>query len=277
MDKLKKIIEKQYQSFPQSITYLEQGLTNDNYLLDFGDAKHVIRLPKIKNKNLFDYNLESEILELIKDSKLDVPTLYYNADSGIKITEFVENADHYKRKYLIDATLMIRKLHDFELKSGRNYDIVATFEKYKKYDHEPLFDTTFAQNYLYKARKLSKDFNILCHNDLVEGNFLFTKNKNYIIDYEYAMDNHPFFDLMSFITENDIQNEDDRELIYKTYFDKEIDQKTRSQLLIFEIAHHVLWCEWASYMFHQKYEKIYYDIAKLKYTRLKEVLNKKSK
>lgn len=271
MDTLKRILQSYYKEEPQSIKYLEQGLTNDNYLLEFKDKKHVLRLPKKENADLFDYHLEEAVLEKIKPLDLDVPLLYYNAENGIKLSEFIENAEHFSLKYLVEATKLIRKLHDSNLSSGRVYDIVQMFNKYKKYDDNPLFDTRFAYPYLEKAKALSKKESKLCHNDLVEGNFLFTDKRSYLIDYEYAKDNHPYFDIMSLITENDIQDPKDRELVYTTYFERTIDKETRDELKIFEIAHHVLWGEWASFMYHQKQEQIYHDIAALKYKRLCEV------
>lgn len=273
MINLDNTIKKLYPKKPLSVHYLERGLTNNNYLLVFKDEKHVLRLPKKENAQLFNYPLEKEILEKVAALKIDVPLLYYNADNGIKITDFIQNADHYKREHLKEATRLIRKLHDAKIISGEKYDIVAMFHAYKQYDEDPLYDTSFAYKYLDKAKELSQSISILCHNDLVEGNFLFTKDHSYLIDYEYAMDNHPYFDLMSLITENDIQDKEDRKLIYQTYFEKEPDEKVLEDLKIFEIAHHVLWGEWASYMFHQNKEKVYYDIAKLKYKRLLEVLD----
>ena len=35
----------------------------------------------------------------------------------------------------------------------------------------------------------------------VDGNILFTKENVYLIDYEYAADNDPLFDVMSFLSE----------------------------------------------------------------------------
>ena len=271
MDTIKKIIQKHYKEEPQSIKYLEQGLTNDNYLLEFKDKKHVLRLPKKENIDLFDYHLEEMVLEKIKPLDLDVPLLYYNAENGVKLSEFIENAEHFSLKHIVEATKLIRKLHDSKLSSGRVYDIVHMFNKYKKYDDNPLFDTSFAYHYLDKAKALSLEDSRLCHNDLVEGNFLFTEKRAYLIDYEYAMDNHPYFDIMSLITENDIQDPKDRELVYTSYFQRTIEQEIRDELKIFEIAHHVLWGEWASFMYHQNQEQIYYDIAALKYKRLCEL------
>ena len=53
-----------------------------------------------------------------------------------------------------------------------------------------------------------------------------------------------------------------------TYLKKEITQEIRYKLKVFEITYHVLWGEWSGFMFDQYKDKVYYDIAKLKYKRL---------
>ncbi|WP_339025428.1 phosphotransferase [Spiroplasma endosymbiont of Agriotes lineatus] len=53
----------------------------------------------------------------------------------------------------------------------------------------------------YEPRELK-----LCHNDLVPGNILVTKQQIYIIDYEYAMKNDPLSDIASFISETIYRN-----------------------------------------------------------------------
>ncbi|WP_415776641.1 phosphotransferase [Erysipelothrix urinaevulpis] len=256
-----------------SIQYLEQGLTNDNYLLTFPDKQHVIRLPKPGNIDLFDYHLEALVLEQIKDLNLDVHTLYYNADSGIKISNYIPNAKHFSPEYIVEATNLIKKLHQSKIHVQKTFDIQAHFNQYQHRNITPLFNTSFAHGFIDKAKTLSHENHVLCHNDCVEGNFLFTQTDSYLIDYEYAMENHPYFDLMSLITENDIQDPEQRRLIYDTYFDDDeiIDDEA---LFIFEIAQHVLWCEWASFMYNEHHDQIYYDIAQLKYQRLLEAWNK---
>ena len=203
-----------------------------------------------------DYELEYEILNKVKSINLDVDTLYYNVANGIQLTKYIEDADHFSTEYIEEASLLIKKLHEPKIHVGKQYDIEKMFKEYQDRNHEILFDTSFAHHYISKAKQLSKEQHVLCHNDLVEGNFLFTKDQSYLIDYEYAMDNHPYFDLMSFITENDIQNPQDRERIYKIYFGDDFEAIDYEALKIFEIAHHVLWCEWASFMYNQHQEKI---------------------
>ena len=250
-------------------TYLDQGITNDNYYVEIDQKAYVVRLPKKGNHQLFDYQHEKQVLNLVKDLDIDVPLLYYNANQGIKVTEFIPNADHFEIKYIDRAAKLIKRLHQANIKTGQTYSIQASFKKYQALVKDPVFDTRFAWHCLSEIEALDYE-PVLCHNDLVEGNFLFTNNHDYLIDYEYAKDNHPYFDLMSFITENDIQDPTLRAQFYQAYFSKQPDQSTLSLLLLFERGLHVLWCEWGMAMYSLHQEQIYYDIAALKYKRLCE-------
>ena len=251
------------------IKYLEQGITNDNYFLLVDQKPCVIRIPKKGNDTLFDYAYEEKVLQMVAPLGIDVPLIYYNASTGIKVTEFINNAAHFESPYIERAADLIKTLHQSEIKTGRRYSIKAAFKKYQALVSEPLFDTRFAWHVLDEIENLEYEA-ILCHNDLVEGNFLFTDSHDYLIDYEYAKDNHPYFDIMSFITENDITDESERERFFQAYFGYSPNQKTRETLLLFERGLHVLWCEWGLAMYCVHQEQIYYDIAKLKYQRLKE-------
>ncbi|HEY4537537.1 MAG TPA: choline kinase family protein [Erysipelothrix sp.] len=253
----------------QNKHYLQQGITNDNYYFEVDNQARVIRIPKKGNQQLFDYHHEEQVLHLIAALDIDVPLLYYNANNGIKVTEFIPNAEHFDIRYRQRATLLIKKLHQAKIKTGKIYSIKNSFKKYQALIKNPIYDTSFAWSVLDEIENLNYE-PILCHNDLVEGNFLFTKNHDYLIDYEYAMDNHPYFDLMSFITENDIQDQKAREEIYLTYFGHLPSAQEQATLLLFERGLHVLWCEWGMAMYELHQEQIYHDIAALKYQRLKE-------
>ena len=80
--------------------------------------------------------------------------------------------------------------------------------------------------------------------------------------------------MQSFITENDIMEEDLRQKFYDIYFERKITEEEALKLRHYEIVHHVLWCEWAMMMFELHMQDVYKEIATLKYKRLLEVLDK---
>jgi thiamine kinase-like enzyme len=53
----------------------------------------------------------------------------------------------------------------------------------------------------------------LCHNDLLNANFLLEAGRLLIVDWEYAGMGDPFFDLANFSTNHDLSEDDDRTLL----------------------------------------------------------------
>ena len=102
----------------------------------------------------------------------------------------------------------------------------------------------------------------------MDGNILFTKDKTYLIDYEYAANNDPLFDVMSFLSENQIEDPALRARFYAVYFD-EMNATVRRQLDIWENFQNLLWCCWAMMMWESRHESIYRAIARDKYEALK--------
>ena len=88
--------------------------------------------------------------------------------------------------------------------------------------------------------------------------------QDYLIDYEYAGDNDPFFDVMSFVTENDLtQDEIDR--FIQAYFQRLPTEDEKKDLFNYQQFHNLLWCTWACMMFEARHDEVYLDIAKQKF------------
>gem|GEM_PF-3371950 len=105
----------------------------------------------------------------------------------------------------------------------------------------------------------------LCHNDLVEGNFLFTKDKLYLIDFEYAGYNDYYFDIASFISENDLNYEEIITFLKAYFSDKEC---RYDKLDVFLQFCDLLWYTWAILLYEKRNEEVYNEIAQAKLHRL---------
>lgn len=252
-----------------SFTYIETGLTNDNYIVKLDNETIVLRVPREENKHLFDYSHEAKVLKLIEPLSLDTPLIYYNKDTGIKCNAFIENAQTFEPKYIKRAAKLIRTLHDASIISGKTFNIKEKLFLYHDNIKHPIYDVSVGFNYFDSIEATNL---VLCHNDLVEGNLLFTESKDYLIDYEYAADNDPYFDIMSFLTENDIVDANLRNVFYIEYFGMMPSDAQLSKLKHYEVIHHTLWCTWAMSMYETFSEPIYKEIADLKYKRLLEVI-----
>lgn len=265
------VIQSYFQKEADSITFLPTGITNQNYLVNVDGQSYVIRIPYPNSDHIVDRKNEAVVLELISPHQLDAPLVYFDPVSGIKITRYIEGVQHFDEvsdssKYTHVAKMM-RKLHDLNIQSGVTFDPVKKLEEYASHIETPLFDVSFA-SYLIDQMRLYEGTKILCHNDWVNGNMLFTSSRMYLIDYEYAGDNHPLFDVMSFLSENNITDTETRNQFYLAYFGRIPQGKLKEDLDLFEAFSNLLWCTWAMMMYQQRQEEIFHTIATMKYEAL---------
>ena len=255
------------------LTKTKLGLSNVIYKANINGEDVAIRVPNADiSKHLKN---EAEVLKLIRTSDLDVEELYYDPKTRIRITKWVDNYHEFKDfnaddKY-VRATKLIKKLHAYHFKVDHYFDVSKMYSSFKSDIKKPLFDYQ-SYEYVFEAfDKLDHEY-ILCHNDVVSGNMLFTDKRDYLIDYEYAGMNHPYFDIMSLITENNIDDENLRMEIYQEYFNGIPESKTLRELKVIEAVQNLLWAAWANMLYDSRKEKIYLEIFTSKIEHLKRGL-----
>lgn len=264
-------------NLPEKVINIEKselGLTNQNYIVTTeNNTQFFVRIPYDHNHDLFDYGLEEQIHEKIKSKNINLPYISLDTKTGIKVSPYLENIKHLDELDLVTALPKIaeklRKLHSLP-KTNINFNTQQKYYQFKDLTTEPLYDLS---EYEFILKELSNyPETVLCHNDLVNGNVISYQDEIYIIDYEYACDNHPYFDLLSLITENNIQDKKLRNLFYTSYFNHPIDKQLQHDLDVFESVHDLLWCQWAQMQHAQIKDPIYKEIANQKYEQLKKMV-----
>ena len=253
------------------------GLTNKIFHVYLEDGtEHHLRIPYDHNNEFFNYELEYKTIQEIEKLNITLPTTYFDTQTGIKISTYIKDLKVLNEVNL-DSTIediakKIKKFHTAPL-SNHEFNIQKKFETFKQLTTEYLYDLSefeflLDNLYLYSKR-------VLCHNDLVNGNVVFLNNDCFLIDFEYASDNHPFFDLMSFITENNIDDVTLRDRFFIAYLETELTEGIRYDLKYFESIHHLLWCQWAMMQYSILKDRIYFEIATDKYNRLTNIIKPK--
>ncbi len=253
------------------------GLTNDNYLIDIDKVNYIVRIPKSDTKDLFNRSNEQLVLNLLKDKDFVINPIYYK--DGIQVVAYDENLENFDEYNEVDkikkvANLM-NKLHSLEIKVKHHFNPLEMIDKYMKYtknieikldDYKSLFD------------KLKKhEFEpTLCHNDWVSGNICFKDDNTYLIDYEYSGLNDRYFDIMSFITENDLSDDQIKEFL-SYIFPKGISEEEQDILMMYRDINNILWYLWANMMYTLRGEEIYLTISKIKLAQIKTEYNQKLK
>ncbi len=249
---------------------LNKGLTNDNYLITVGEQCFICRVPKNDAHQIVHFPHEAKALELIKNAQLDVTTIFYDQETGIKITEYVPDFltfEEYQGSDKIKRTAcLMKRLHALQQTIGYDFDPIARYHQYRSYVKKAWISDARAAE-IIQAIQAIPYVPTLCHNDWVSGNIGFTNERDYLIDYEYAGDNDPYFDVMSFITENKL-TEDERKEFLETYFDHPLTSVELLALKAYEDFHNLLWCTWAIMMYESRNLDVYLHIAQDKLDQL---------
>lgn len=247
-----------------SMTLTNKGLTNQNWLIESRGEFFIVRIPFNDSEHIVSRQHEKAAIDLIYRQSLDVETVYFNEKSGIKITKYVDDFktfDEYsgKDKYYRVGRLM-RRFHDLDVRSGFLFDPISRLSQYKAQIKNKIIVLEDEEKYIRFIQDQTDEFT-LCHNDWVAGNIGFASTRDYLIDYEYAGDNHPYFDVTSFLSENQIFDESARNEFYIAYFSHLPDEQTLKKLHHFEMFHHILWYHWAMMMAEFRNDEVYRRIA----------------
>ena len=270
MNKNVQIFEKKMGLKVKKIILLPIGLTNDDYFIQTNDNQSfIMRITKPQNKALFNYKNEDAILKVVAKTNLDIPPLKFDSKTGIKITRFVEGLSTFSTSKLSLNTkvklvaLGLKKLHSLKINSSIKFDPFKKLDQYKQRLNQTLFKDE-AEVISLCLNDYQNGKHCLTHNDLVDGNLLFNKKRLYLIDYEYAGNNHPYFDLASFLSENNIENKKDIITFLKYYFSKQYSPKKLDAVMNWYRFNDLLWSYWAKMMYQTEGKAIYKKIYNYK-------------
>lgn len=271
IDKIKKALPYNI----SKITKTDMGLTNDNYLLEIDNDSYILRYPLKDVSSLFNSNQEAEVLEKIKGLDFTLPIKYYK--DGIQLVKFekdLKTFDDYQGDNKIKAVAdLMTKFQESNLSVSFTFDPLKQIMLYKKHTKNIKINLDDYSD-LFERLKNHKFIPKLCHNDWVAGNICFINNKTYLIDYEYAGNNDPLFDVMSFLTENDLSNRERVEFLAYMFKDG-ISEKDYQTLIMYRDINNILWYLWAEMMYEFRGEAIYAEIADIKLSQLKSEYNTK--
>jgi thiamine kinase len=186
------------------------GLTNRSYLVRAKGADFVLRLDTEHARTL-GLNRSVELAIWREAAKADVApeVVFADPDAGILLYEYLP-APVWRRSSLNDPqnlrTLaeLLRRVHALP-PSGEPIDLVAAASRYAFNASENASLASFAAHCVSIVKEIpAPTLRCCCHNDVVAGNIVGTF-KLKLLDWEYACDNDPFFDLASVVAYHDLK------------------------------------------------------------------------
>ena len=233
------------------------GMTNTNFYVKADGKEYVLRIPGACTDIMIDRKSERHNGALASDLGINVPTLYFDADTGVKVTQYIPDAVTLNGKSarletnIRKTTRLLRELHRSGLKLYQEFSVRREYEKYKKliekmqasvYPEFREMDQAFYR-LLERLETIGTDC-LPCHNDLVPENLILDADgRMYLIDWEYSGFNDPMWDLASHLLESEFQPQEE-ELYLQYYFEGEAPETAREKIRIYEILQDILWAAW---------------------------------
>ncbi len=258
----------------RSITQVENGITNFNYLIN---NAYIFRKINPNRDQSLSFKDEKEVIKLLEKMPFTEKVLYFNEEDGTKISRYIHFSRSYKdtptREQLFLVAKLIRKFQKLNLKVSFEYDAIKKLELYKAVlnqdNNKEFIPVVYENKVISEYEKISKLYPlVLSHNDLVKNNILFTFNKVYFIDWEYAGMNNALFDVASFISENNL-NDEQKEYFLKIVYGAKLNNLLTKRINLVTKFQDILFYYRALYSFKLNHRDIYKKIADEKFNKIK--------
>ena len=219
-----------------------QGVCNKIYKVTTIKKDYCLRVFKHihdkKNHRRTEYNIQKEV------AKHKISPKPYVFDKEFILCDFIEGKHKKKisKKSIKKIAKTLKKLHKIDYKC-KPCNLKKEFKKYKK-----ILNDKKSKKLINKALKDLQELKqyksnlVLCHHDLNCYNIIFSKNKTYFIDWEFACINDSFFDLASICIEFRLNNKQQKQFL-RHYFHK-IEPNPIKKLEIYKRIYTNLWNLW---------------------------------
>ncbi|MGI9317243.1 MAG: phosphotransferase [bacterium] len=232
------------------------GLTNRNYKFDCDLGSYVLRLAGEGTSDYIDRKTELHNASIASNAGVNAEIIHFDVDSGTMICRYIENATTLDIAGLRSAEVLqrtgqaFRALHD----CGQNF--LGQFELFEQVDQYlsvlknlgaelPEGYTEVQRDAEHVRAALSKHDlpNKPCHCDPMVENCIDNGEKVFIIDFEYAGNNDPMWDLGDISVEGDFSAEQDH-IFMHAYFGQEPANFDTGRMVMYKAMCDLLWTLW---------------------------------
>lgn len=179
------------------------GMSNYTYVVNVNDEQYTFRIPG-KNAEVFvNRKIEKDNIELIEELNINNSTIYLDLEHGYKLAKYVDGSPLHQlccNTYTKDVANLLKSVHNSGLRANNDYapyDRLNAYEnlvKEFKYNHDDKYFELKNEFLTYKPF-LDKFETTLCHGDAQPSNIVVTIDKLYLVDWEFAGNNDPYYDI----------------------------------------------------------------------------------
>jgi thiamine kinase-like enzyme len=209
----------------RTVEELPGGLTNVNLKVTTEDGSVVVRIAQPGSEMLaIDRDAERRNSEAAAEAGVGAPVVDFVEDPRLLVVGFIEghtftDDDLRHGGHLTRVAAACRQLHEGP-RFVNDFDMFAIQPRYLALAHEHGFRLPDRyEEFADKAQQIKRALDtkpavtVPCNNDLLAGNFIDDGEKLWLIDYEYAGNNDPCFELGNLWSEANLASEQLDELM----------------------------------------------------------------
>lgn len=233
------------------------GMNNKNYKIETNKNNFVFRFPgKGSNESV---NRDSEVYNanIARKIGIDCKTIYFDKDTGLKITEYIKDAVTLTLETSTEESNMalmaysLNKLHNSNEKFYKDFKPFNEIKDYKKIitekNHELLQNYKELDSVIKvledEMEKLIIEY-VPCHLDAWPENFVKNDSQVYLIDWEYSSNYDRLWDVVSIGLECEYSKEQD-DIFKRKYFRREPSVIEIKKMSILKVLMDVYWSMWS--------------------------------
>ncbi len=241
---------------PRTIAALEGGLTNFNFKVSTPERTAVVRLSS-SDGDLLAIDRDAEHVNSLRaaESGAAPAVLAYRPEHAALVVAWLDGTtltaqDLHDERNVVRAAAVCRQLHsgprfvgDFDMfEVQRRYLAIVQDRGYRLPPR--YFDLLPEVDRIADALAGRTEPTVPCNNDLLAANFIDDGNRLWVIDYEYAGNNDPCFELGNIWSESDLPL-DHLTLLVDSYYGQHLRHKVARARLLGLMAKYG-WTLWAS-------------------------------
>ena len=209
----------------REVEELSGGLTNVNLKVTTEDGSVVVRIAQAGSELLaIDRDAERRNSEAAAEAGVGAPLIEYVEDPRLLVVGFIEghtftDDDLRDGGHLTRVAAACRQLHEGP-RFVNEFDMFEIQPRYLAIAHEHGFRLPDRyEEFADRAQQIKRALDtkpvatVPCNNDLLAGNFIDDGQKIWLIDYEYAGNNDPCFELGNLWSEANLADEQLDELM----------------------------------------------------------------
>ncbi len=218
MENIKEYVEHKLNKKVYSLYTKEDVLFGPSYFVN--DA-YVIK--EYEKEDIEELSLErmNEVYSIVLPLKLSEKVLIIDENEKVKVTKVLHGDLSYSKEPSIpqvrNIAKKIKKLHRVSSPNDIAMDIVSMFYKYKDSSDKKL-GKVYENRIVRELNNIKDKIPVaLCHNYLTKDNIVYRYDDTYLLNFELSNINYTYFDLASYIVENNLSKELKDEFL-GTYF-----------------------------------------------------------